>query len=323
MLALPPRAALAAGPKATSRNVEVLGQAGGMVWSAAAEGRYAYVGLGQGLLVLEVSDPAHPAWVSRSPIFPDDAEDVAVREGIAAYVADRTGGLQLLDLSDPRRPAILGADAGPEQASAVAVSGTVAYVADLYRGLRAIDVSDPRAPRELGFYSLAGQSWGVALAGSVAYIANGSQGLRLLDISDAANPSELGQLNTTFAYGVAIAGSMAYVADLSRLRVVDVSDPRHPAELGATVGGWAAQDVCLSGDTAYVADYTAGLRLVDVADPREPKQVGLLATPGHARRVAVAGSAAYLCDALAMHLVDISEPTNPTGWAPTARPEGP
>ncbi len=71
---------------------------------------------------------------------PGFANDVAV-SGAVAYVADACGGLQVIDVSDPKNPAILGSVDTPSCANDVAISGAVAYVADGFSGLQVIDVS--------------------------------------------------------------------------------------------------------------------------------------------------------------------------------------
>jgi len=71
-------------------NVELVGQIGGAVLAVAVEGRYAYVGVGPRLVVLDVADPARPVEVGRTDMLPGVVEGVAV-SGSYAYVADDEG----------------------------------------------------------------------------------------------------------------------------------------------------------------------------------------------------------------------------------------
>ncbi len=71
---------------------------------------------------------------------PDLAIGVAVSGGLA-YVADRSSGLRVIDVSAPANPVELGFLDTPGFANGVAVSGGVAYVAAHFSGLRVIDVS--------------------------------------------------------------------------------------------------------------------------------------------------------------------------------------
>jgi hypothetical protein len=50
-------------------SIEFVGSiGGGNIWSVAGDGSYAYVGQGNALTVLDVSDPAQPQWVARLPL---------------------------------------------------------------------------------------------------------------------------------------------------------------------------------------------------------------------------------------------------------------
>jgi len=71
-------------------------------------GNIAYVADGgDGLEIIDVSDPTNPALLGR---FGDDynySRDVYV-SGNIAYVADGEDGLEIIDVSDPTNPALLG-----------------------------------------------------------------------------------------------------------------------------------------------------------------------------------------------------------------------
>uniref|UniRef100_A0A7V6CMS6 LVIVD repeat protein n=1 Tax=candidate division WOR-3 bacterium TaxID=2052148 RepID=A0A7V6CMS6_UNCW3 len=74
----------------------------------------------------------------------------------------------------------------------------------------------------------------------------------------------------------------------------------------------SAQDVAVSGNYAYVADWEAGLRIIDISNPRSPVEVGYYDTPGAAYGVAVSGNYAYVADAGAgLRIIDISNPRSP------------
>jgi len=52
-----------------------------------------------------------------------------------AYMADGPSGLQIIDISDPANPAIIGACDTPDYAYSVYVKDNYAYMADSYSGL--------------------------------------------------------------------------------------------------------------------------------------------------------------------------------------------
>ena len=125
---------------------------------------------------------------------PGAAYGVAV-SGDYAYVADRSSGLQVIDISDPTNPAYAGSYDTPEWPRGVAISGDYAYVANTDFGLQVIDISDPTAPSYAGSYDTPGLALGVAVSGNYAYVAD-YYTLQVIDISDPTAPSYAGSYDT-------------------------------------------------------------------------------------------------------------------------------
>ncbi|PWB68537.1 MAG: hypothetical protein C3F15_16150 [Holophagae bacterium] len=253
---------------------------------------YAYV-VGEGLSVIDVSAfwaPVEVGFVrAGDPIV--TASSVAV-EGGYAYVITKDieshSGLWVIDVSTPSAPVGVGflGLGGAQGAGDVAVSGSHAYVAGGYAGLRIIDVSSPSAPVEVGFVDTPGYAQGVAVSGSHAYVADGGAGVRVIDVSTSSTPVEVGFVETPGeADGVAVSGRYAYVvghrwegtAWRGCLRVIDVHTPSDPVEVGIVDKG--GEDVALSGDYAYVAEWPTYLRVIDVTMPSAPGEVGFYEAP--------------------------------------------
>lgn len=318
-----------------SENVEMVGQIGGSSHAIAVQENYAYLGVGPRLVILNISNPAHPMVVSQGPMFPGSVTGVFVA-GNYAYVAAGTGGLRVVDVSDPTAPAEVGVYDTPGYAHDVYVADSYAYVADV-ASLRVMDVSNPTAPQQVGFYDLPrGDSfrmgaYGIYVAGAYAYVAAGWDGLRVVDVSDPTAPHEVSFHPPGSARDVWVAGAYAYVAAGEfGLRVMDVSDPTAPQEVGrydSSDDSFDIYDVYVVGTYAYVA-YNAGieggLRVVDVADPTVPLEVGAYDTPWGADGIYVAGNYAYIAaDDYGLRVVDVSDPAAPVevgyyetpGWA--------
>ena len=68
------------------------------------------------------------------------ANDVYV-SGSYAYVADRSSGLQMIDVSTPSSPEVIGSVLTPGEAKSVYVSGSYAYMGDAVSGLQVIMAS--------------------------------------------------------------------------------------------------------------------------------------------------------------------------------------
>ena len=241
------------------------------------------------------------------------AQGVAVA-GNYAYVADNSGGLQVIDISNPANPQRVGGYDTAGNALGVAVSGNYAYVADDAAGLQVIDISNPANPQRVGGYDTAGNALGVAVSGNYAYVADDAAGLQVIDISNPANPQRVGGYDTAgYADTVAVAGNYAYVADdTAGLQVIDISNPANPQRVGGYDTTGAAVGVAVTGNYAYVADGSAGLQVIDISNPANPQRVGGCDTAGNAAGVVVAGNYAYVAaSAAGLQVIDISNPVNP------------
>jgi hypothetical protein len=127
------------------------------------------------LWVVSVSNPEHPVGHCDTP---GEANGVAV-SGTNAYVADGSGGLRVISVSNPAYPAEVGYCGAPADVYGVAVSKGYAYVAGGAAGLRVVSVFDPAHPTEVGYYDTPGVAHDVALSGDYVYVADGSAGLQI------------------------------------------------------------------------------------------------------------------------------------------------
>jgi len=160
-------------------------------------GRYTYVAARyDGLLVMDASDSSGSTEVGRCDT-PGDALGIAVA-GNYAYIADApvredsgyvSGGLRVVDVSDPTNPIEVGFCDTPGEPWAVAVVGdpsagsgqAYAYVADgEVGGVRVVDVSTPSEPREVGFFDTWGMAMGIAVAGDYLCVADADGGILIL-----------------------------------------------------------------------------------------------------------------------------------------------
>jgi hypothetical protein len=78
--------------------------------------------------------------------------------------------------------------------------------------------------------------------------------------------------------------------------VIDITNPASPTLAGSCYTPGYAYDVAISGDYAYVADYTYGLQVINITNPASPTLAGYYDTPGGAHGVAISGEYAYVAD---------------------------
>lgn len=214
---------------------------------AVSDGRYAYLGaMGNGLVILDALDPAHPAFVSRfvpAPDFPDAQPDPAkvnargiFLQGGTLFLGYDAGGLRILDVSDKARPREVGRwsnpvmNGKPRAYNNVVVDGTVAYVAVDYCGVEALDVSNPAAVRLLSWWNpwncqAGAQAWftsdghanelALDQAKKLLFVSSGKSDLQVLDLSVPGTPAWLqefgGTANGMGTWGVSIQGGRAYL----------------------------------------------------------------------------------------------------------------
>ena len=242
--------------------------------------------------------------------------------GTLAYVADSRSGLQVIDVSNPAFPVILGSVDTPGFALAVALSGTLAYVADDSSGLQIVDVSNPASPVIVGSLDTPGRAWGIAVSGTTVYVGDNAAGLQMIDVSNPASPAILGTLDTPgYAWGVMVSGTLVYLADyFEGFKVIDVSNPASPILLDSLttylpVGG------VVSGTLAYLVD-EAALLVVDVSNPEDISLLGSVDKPGSTFwDVMLSGELAYVAGGEGgIHAVDVSDPASPeildSWWVP-------
>ncbi|MCD4810439.1 MAG: tandem-95 repeat protein, partial [Methanosarcinales archaeon] len=286
------------------------GHFGGDIYATAVSGNYAYVGQGQHLVVLDISNPSQPFELGRIDTI-GIVFDIKI-SGSYAYIVNDNEDLVIVDISDPTAPTLAGSyDTG--YALGVAVSSNYAYVADDENGLVIIDISNPAAPTLAGSYDTAGYAKGVAVSGNYAYVADHHNGLVILDISNPAVPTLAGSYDTAgYAFGVAVSGSYAYVASNNGLVIVNVNNPAAPTLTGSYGIAGLTMGVVVSGSYAYVTDGNNGLVIVDISNPAAPTLAGSYDTEEYARGVAVSGNYAYVADNSGLVIIDISNPAAPT-----------
>ena len=288
--------------------VSRMGQWGGKATAVAVSGDRAYLGMGCGMLIVDVSNPSAPTPVGNSDSFASPVKGVAV-SGDYAYVADGAAGLIVVDVSDPVFPKQI-TSLPMANACGVAISGSRAYVAGGTAGFFVVDISDPAQPVIAGSCNMACTT--VSIADSRAYVSNGAAGVGIADISDPTRPRQIGWYNDgEVATGIAASGRYAYaVYQTAGLQIIDVSST---VWLGCK-GRFASPGLCgvaINGQYAYLAG-GSGLQIVDVSNPISPTLVGSVATDGACRAMAISGSHAFFAaDVAGLDVADISNLSSP------------
>ncbi len=307
LLATTGRAALAECP--TQR----VGQWGGASKTLAAQGDFAYVGIGAKLVVLDISNPQEPTPVG-SLLLNGVARDIAV-SGQHAYVCTDGISLEIIDISNPAEPTRVGQYVTVYPSIRVVVEGQYAYVlADNNIQFGVVDVSDPATPVLVGdfdVYCPVDQ----AMTGNYAYVCRDGclGGTVLLDISNPEEPalvSTIGSLGNTKRMLASEDRLYTLEASGASFRIYDISDPASPILLGhESIASATALDVV--GNLAFLAS-NSGLFILDVSNPADPEIVGQSDGPHYSTDVVVHGDRALVTHkAGAVQLIDVSDPQSP------------
>jgi hypothetical protein len=239
---------------------------------------------------------------------------VEVVDGRAYLAVDHTG-MQIVDVSDPTSPAMVGVYGLPFQNFDVRVFGSLAYLAS-DNGFHLIDIQDAQHPTLVGANDQIGRVTSIDVLGEFAFAANGAlNGLKIIDTNELQQPAMLGAWTESLsARGVHSVDGLAYVAVSSEgLQIIDVQDPSNPIAVGSyEMPGFVAFDVHVEGQIAHVVDGESGIYLLDVSEPEAPSLLSSYQIPGYDfERVHVDGSRLFAISSLGTYIIDISDPASP------------
>ncbi len=227
------------------------------------------------------------------------------------YVAQKDGGLLILDISNPNTSPTIASSIPTSQLEQLdsmnlTQQGNFLFVAlgDFFpatgskAGLAIISIQNPLQPEILSIWTsdkiLAGSS-GVLIDGNFAYLAAMQEGVFILDISNKnkinfissilpdvdfpkPNPNSVEHPN---ARGIAIKDNLLFVAnDAGGLRVIDIKDKNKPTEIAKYINtqmlgkAQAYNNIIINGTQAYIALDYCGLEVLDIKNPSNIQQLG-------------------------------------------------
>jgi len=318
------------------QNPTLISTIGGPVHTVAVQGSHAYIGEGECLTVLEISDPMSPSVVSRKFLGRGTVQDLFVYD-THAYIATQQGYLSVVNIADPSDPIEIGSviQGGYASLRSVVVADEYLYVVKRNH-VTVLDVSTPSDPTVIASerIDIGQNSFGndIALNGTHAYIASDG-GMPVVDILSPVNPTMVGSwedVSCSFR-GIAVHGNHAYLAGVgfsgvkSGVAVMDISSPAEPTIVSALVTPDDVSDIVVEGSYAYIAesgdlhewgdpeDYDGWLRIADLSTPTSPTLVGACDIEGTAKEVAISGDYAFVAALSAgLRVVEISTPSEPT-----------
>ena len=236
-----------------------------------------------GLRTVDVSDPSAP--VPLDSFTGLGALRPITLQGTALYTHVQSGGLAILDVTDPANVAFLDQYTNGAMTFAdVAVSGTRAYVARSDQRLAVLDVGDPAHIYNQGTMSLASVGR-MRAVGPKLYVTQSTNPPKLLviDVTSSWVPEILGSVPIASASELELRGEDAFVLGTAAsgpkdgYQLVDVSDPAAPAVVASAVTAPLAATAIVGEASRDGNRVLAGAALVDVHDPLRPVALGTLA----------------------------------------------
>ncbi len=245
--------------------------------------------------------------------------DVEISDQFACLASNSR--FQVLDISNPISPLLLGGLNLENDAIGIDIDGNIAYIADWSKGLFVIDFSNPNVPIQLSELCLSSSIHGIDVADNYAYIASAS-GMYIVDVNDPSEPI----LTSTFSYptarGLYISGDYAFLAAGSGgLRIVDISNVSNPTLFSELPTEGNACDVCVSDNFVFIADFENGVRIIDINDLSNPVELSLFEFSRGIVDIEVSGDKVFTANTYGgIHVIDVSDPMNPveTGYFDTS-----
>lgn len=325
----------------------------GLVSGVAVSESLAFVANGScGLQVYDVTDPSAPlslgsclvegmAWkvaVSDTVAYVVDfglptADDEVSPCRVTPYVYEGRpypGDFQVISVSDPSNPEVVGYYPFPGYVTDVAACGNYLYALNrlhkdsIHVGadVTVVDVSDQERPHVVGTYTTAGTGErAVVVDDTLLYLAAGGGGLEIINVADPSHPFLVGSHAVEAgALDVIVRDNYAYVADASAgVKIFDISDRVSPRLATSITTTPYAKRLALQGNYLYIGAInlnvpTGRLYVVNVANPESPILV-YTSPVGYYVDIAVLGEYLYaiLSDGInqALYIYSISNPEEP------------
>ncbi|HXA16729.1 MAG TPA: hypothetical protein VN380_07050 [Thermoanaerobaculia bacterium] len=235
---------------------------------------------GDGVAVIDISDPTAPAITGRALAGTLNLQNIAVA-GTRVFAEEPPNRIHIIDASVATAPHEVAAMTEPAQAMAAAgdrlfVSGPTftafGDISDNGSPLRVFNLANPATPALTAeVVDANGALAGVATNGSLAYVSD-PPFFRVLDVSTTQTPREIASLRVDgFQPHVKSVGTQAILYGTGDVQLIDVSDPYHPK---------AVKTFHSLGRTPSYADFVAtgilegnsftGLHLVDFVNYPQP-----------------------------------------------------
>ena len=197
-------------------------------------------------LAFDISNPVNPIYIANIDSWNSYTNDLGIVRGKYFYEAPGYGGgINILDISNPRSPVLVGSNYAVSYSNAVAsqaLAGNYLYVVDANNALRIYNISDPANPTYVSSVVSVLGNWGapklIAVQGRYVYGVSYELGGPQFQIIDVSSPSSPTLVYNGTVHGnaeprsVYVSGKRAYLGTSDGLQAYDISAPTAPVYLG-------------------------------------------------------------------------------------------
>jgi len=297
-----------------------------VIYSFTISGSYGFAPKPYGIQIFDLSNPTNPQLVDTYEL-PSYYVQTIFISGTFAFVPEirnsgeesGSGGLRILDISDPLNISQVGLFADGEGVESVAVRGDYAYIVSRkYRndggftpGMAVVDISTISSPSEVYFTNKSYDM--VAIYDHYLYVSDDYRGdVKIFDLTSPDTPA---YLNTIYEPNdkILIAGTKLYIADtVYGLSIYDLTDPVTPSNLQEYNLGYRipVYDVTVDDNQVYVAYSAKGLRIINLQS--NLAELGVYNPFGYPVDAIYQDGFVYLLDLYNdLHILDVSNPAQP------------
>ncbi len=281
----------------------------------AIRGNTAFIAFVDGLLVLDISNPADPQILANiGPTGSGAGESVTLKDNYA--ILAHQSYVEIYDVTVPSDPVQVSFFYPPGHPRKVLADGNHLYTILDDNGFLVTDITDPENPVQGPHIntSVWGSRQDVRVKDGKLYLCDWNRGLVIYDIlpggtvtqiSEYASPGNLNDL--TFD------GNLAYLPCYTELQVLDIGDPSSPVFLGNYDTSGNPWGVTVRDNRAYLCDFYS-FQILDVSNPADIRRLSalFLAQDGVPYRSVLNGNIAYVAYGWGgLLIIDISDPENP------------
>ncbi len=294
----------------------------GSVRGFAVSGTYAYATTFEyesgRFFILDIQDVQNP--VITGVLDPVGRGQLDV-SGDYAYILDYNRTIDIVDISDPFNPELVGEYVSSNTINDIFISGTYAYLGVEGGWLEIVDISNPVEPVLITRYfsALSDHFREVFISGAYAYCAVlSSSGIEIVDISDPLSPAYVGHLEAGWGVGdIFVEGNYLYaiqewIFDEALFIIVNVEDRENPyLEWSNNIGSIMTDlNVFVSDDRAYLT-ISSYLAIMDVSTPSSPVLLGEYRSWYTLDRISTTGAHAFGLLSHFLYVFNIADNTSP------------